>query len=434
MIKQIINIRNPWIIFSPFLVLFILIVIIFKTDGTIGDESRYLNYAQNLIQGFYSPPQPNIDLGNGPGYPIIIVPFVAMKLPLIYITVLNALLYYLSIILLFKVLIRIAQVKIALIFCLFWACYINAYENLVLISPETLAFFLCTIIIYNLERSFNEYPVKVFSKYSVLSGFLMGYLALTKPIFGYVILFMILISGIMWLIKRNSWNHKLGLLIPLIAFVTVTPYLVYTYKLTNKVFYLSSFGGDNLFWMSSPYKGEYGSWQSFNDFKSDSILMANDFHQERKSLNLNHLEDYELLSKYTGEKKDNVYKKLAIDNIKSHPFKFMQNCLWNASRMLFNFPYSYRLQTPRTLVRLPFNGIILILITLCIIPTLLNWRKIKFMVRYILIFAFLYLSGSVLGSAETRMFTVTVPALLVWIAYIYQKSVRFKLNLRFNDV
>ena len=75
--------KNPYLLFLPFLIAFIIYVVINPTDGKFGDQPRYLLYANNLVHGFYSTPAPNIWLINGPGYPIILTPFVAMKLPLI---------------------------------------------------------------------------------------------------------------------------------------------------------------------------------------------------------------------------------------------------------------------------------------------------------------------------------------------------------------
>lgn len=70
-------IRNPFLLFSPFLLFF---VVIGYLDGSktvtgyimdnhlfTGDEGRYYTFAQNLLNGFYSPPAPNIDLWGGPG-------------------------------------------------------------------------------------------------------------------------------------------------------------------------------------------------------------------------------------------------------------------------------------------------------------------------------------------------------------------------------
>jgi hypothetical protein len=44
----------------------------------IADECRYISFAENLLNGFYSPPSPNINLWSGPGFPIILMPLVSL--------------------------------------------------------------------------------------------------------------------------------------------------------------------------------------------------------------------------------------------------------------------------------------------------------------------------------------------------------------------
>ena len=95
-LMKILKTKNPFLLFLPFLILYITLVFIFPTSGAAGDENRYLMFANNLIHGFYSPSALNIDLGNSPGYPIILMPFIALHFPLICIALLNAVLYYLS--------------------------------------------------------------------------------------------------------------------------------------------------------------------------------------------------------------------------------------------------------------------------------------------------------------------------------------------------
>jgi len=61
----------------------------------------------------------------------------------------------------------------------------------------------------------------------------------------------------------------------------------------------------------------------------------------------------------------------------------------------------------------------------------MNWRKIIFPVKIILFIVFIYLGLSALVSVDTRMFTIVVPMLLIWIAFIFHKSVR--INLKFDN-
>jgi hypothetical protein len=382
-------------------------------------------FAHHILHGYYSPASPNIDLGNGPGYPLILVPFILLHAPYIFITVMNAIFYYLSIVTLYKALNKFVSFKLVLLFTIFWGFYLNIYENLYYVLSETFASFLVSLITLCVINSYST-NARFYKLYVFLSGFLIGYLALTKPIFGYVLL-VTLAGCFCWLLfKRKSKSMQKITYILLIAFITTSPYLLYTYNLTGQLFYWGSNGGNNLYWMSTPYEGEYGNWIEYPINKN-----SNRIPQSNQELEMHH-KDLNKLLNYPTVRQDQEFKEAAITNIKAHPFKFIQNCLSNAGRILFNFPYSYELQKPQTLIRLPFNGIIIIFLLLTFIPAILCWSKIFFPIRFLIFFAFLYLAASILGSAETRMFTVIVPVLLIWIAYILQRTVKIKFN--FDDI
>jgi len=414
--------KNPFLLFSPFLVLYILLVFILPTHGTTGDENRYIMYAQNLNNGFYS--LPGNDIGDGPGYSILLMPFMALGLPLICIALVNALLYYLSVILLFKSLQHVVSFQLALLGSLFWGCYYNSYENIPLVLPEIFSAFLISLLIFNLLMAFRPVNSKKTKKYIYFSGFIIGYIALTKVIFGYVLAFMLIGSGLLWIINRKDADYRTVVIIFLIALTTTIPYLIFTYRVTGKTLYWGTSGGENLYWMSTPYEGEYGNWfhPPVNGIIPDAEYI----------ITLNHRADFEEILKYKGAERDDVFKKLAIENIRSHPVKFVKNCVTNIGRLLFNYPYSYKFQKPATLLRILPNGILVVFMIFCLVPTLINWRKIIFPGRFLLFFALLYLGGTTLASAETRMFTVIVPVLLFWVALIIQKSI--KLSMTWENV
>lgn len=425
--KRINILHNPILLFLPFLVLYILIAFMFPTKGTFGDESRYLGYAENLLNGHYSNAYPDINLRNGPGYPIILMPFIIFKLPLVGITILNALFYYLSIIFLFKSIVQLVDLRWAVATSLVWAFYINNFEYIPLIYSEIFTTFLISVLCFTLIKSFPINYHKKSIRYIILSGFILGMIVLTKIIFGYVLLILLTGSFVLWILNRKSSNHKKGLIILLISFIVNIPYLFYTYSLTDNLFYWGSTGGDNLYWMSSPFKGEYGDWQSFDSFiYSDDVTSRED-----SLLNKNHYSDYKKLTSHNGVINDKILTNMAINNIKSHPVKFLGNWVSNVGRILFNFPYSYTLEKPGTLIRLPLNGIICVLLIFSIIPTIINWRKINYAIRLLIILSIIYLGGSSLASAETRMFSVIVPILLIHISYILNKTI--KLNFKFKE-
>ena len=428
--KKVDILKTPYLLFSPFLIAYILWVLISPTNGTSADEGRYLYFAQNLLHGFYSPPSPDINLKNGPGYPIFLMPFVQFKLPLISITLMNAFFFYFSAIILFKALKEIVSFGVALAFSLAWASYYIAYQSIPLIHTEVLTYLLISIFVFSVLKAFKPDNPGTAKKYIILSGFIFGYIVLTKMIFGYVLLIMLVGSGLLWLINRKNLNYRKGIAIMMIAFLTTAPYLLYTYHITGRIFYMGS-AHSSLYWMSTPFEGEYGDWQG--DLSQNPMLRDNfNIPGAVSYTNALHREDLNEIYKYKGVEREDVFKKLAIRNIKSHPYKFAQNIIYNTGRLVFHYPFSQTIHRPKILMIFPIHGILLTLILYSLISTCLNWRKISFSVGFLLIFALLYLGGSVIVSAYVRMFTIIVPIILTWIAFIMQNTLKIKLKFSEN--
>ena len=444
-IKNIRLTRNPYLLFLPFLLLYIIVVLLLQSAPLWGDEIRHFTEAQNLLHGFYSPPAPKVEIRNGPGYPLVLALLLAVHVPLICIKLFNAVMLYLSIVFLFKAMIQVVSFRKALIIGLFWGCYYNSLDFIAMLYSEVFTAFLVSLLVYFLISAFKPGNNKTAKKYIYLAGFTLGFIALTKIIFGYVMLCMLIGTALLWLINRHAANYKRGVAIVLIALATVIPYLSYTYYLTGRIFYWGTSGGNNLYWMTSLAENEYGSW--FADpvaAKADSVTVKKevqnaepgnrftiknrnvDSYGSEDSVRVHHLKNFEEINSYYGVERDDAYKRIVMKNLKSNPGKFIKNCFSNVGRMLFNYPYSYTPQKPGTLVRLPLNGVIVVLMLFCLVPTFRNWRKIIYPVRFLLFIALLYLGGSVFGSAEIRMFTVVVPILLLWIAFIIERSVTIK--------
>lgn len=416
-------------LFFPFLVLFIIWVFISPTNGLYGDQGKYLWYANNLIHGFYSPPAPYINISSGPGYPILLIPFIALKLPLISITLMNAFFYYFSIVVLFKALKEIVSFNMAIIFSFVWACYYIAYQNIPLIHTETLTYLLVSILVFSVFKAFKPGNWVGLKKYVFLSGFIFGYIVLTKIIFGYVLLMMLAGSFLLWIINRNNLNYRKAIVITTIAFMTTLPYLFYTYHLTGRIFNWGT-GNSSLYWMSTPHDGEYGDWKG--NLNRNPVVLGNFNIQGADSvLRKNYSEDFNKLNELSGIERENEYRRLALENIRSHPAKYVENIIYNTGRLFYNFPFSHAIQRPIALAIFPLNGILITLIIFSLIPTFLNWRELPFSLRFIFILVMIYMGGSILVSAYVRMFTVIVPALLVWIAFILHNTLKIK--IKFNE-
>jgi 4-amino-4-deoxy-L-arabinose transferase-like glycosyltransferase len=423
--------KYPFLLFSPFLLFFILLILKFQSDALEGDESRYLYFADNLLHGFLSPPAPDINLWNGPGYALFLAPFVALKVPAIFMVLMNAVFYYLSVVLLFKAVQQVASFRVALLVALFWGCYYNSYQEMLQICTEPFSSFLTTLFLFFLLRAFDVNS-KAKQKYMVGAGLTFAYLILTKVLFAYVLV--ILMAGVLllYIFNLKKQQYKRGLIILLIAFAGISPYLMYTYSLTGRMFYLGNSGGMSLYWMTTPYENEYGDW--FDDYyflnlpadeNAKASKLGNSLAIYEKQLKENHQADFDeiLKYKYKSIDQDDAYKRLALRNIKAHPVKYLQNCISNIGRILFSNPYSYTLQSNKIFVRLPIAGIVFVLMLFCLIPTIKYWRRLIFPLQLILLFVFIYLGLSTLLSGYTRMFTIIVPLILYWIVFMFRHYV-----------
>ena len=132
----------------PFLILYLLIAVFFAPNEFIGDEGRYVRLATNLTNGFYSLPSPDINIWCGPGYPVILTPFIVLKLPFLAIRLLNSVLLYSSLIINFKTLHFYSSKDSSLLFVIILGFYYPVFEMLPLIFTEIFTWFLISVIIY----------------------------------------------------------------------------------------------------------------------------------------------------------------------------------------------------------------------------------------------------------------------------------------------
>lgn len=433
---------NPYLLFLPFLLVYVAYVSIVQKPVLWGDEIRHFDEAIRYASGYFLNPNKPVVISNGPGYPLWISFFLLLHIPLLFLKLINAVLIYLSIVLLYKSLLHYVSFQLALLIAVFWGCYYHNLDFMPYLFAENAAVFLAVLFLFLFVKSIH-YTSTWKNKYVYFAGLTFGYLALTKVIFGYVILCMLCGVTIFYLFNRTSDTLRKSLLICIVALISVIPYLTLTYKHTGRIFYWATTGGNNLYWMSTPQQGEYGSWFPASMFKLDSTNNRKDEPDRLVDVNERstgyipgavdsvrkfHEADYRNIYQNSGVKRDDAYKKLFWENVYKNPKKYFYNCFSNVGRMLFNFPFSYSAQKPGTLLRIPLNGAIVLFSLLCLLPTLLNWRKIPYVARYFLILSILYFGGSILGSAEIRMFSLIAPLLLFWIGIVLERYVRVRLK------
>ncbi len=391
---------KPYLLFLPLLLLYVFIIIFFKPDEYVGDESRYIMFAHNLLNGYFSPPPPEINLWNGPGYPALIAIPLFFNLPEIIMRLMNALWLYLAVVLSYNTLLYVTNKKSSLVLSLFLSLYYPVYTFLPLILTETFTLFLTALISYifvKLGRKIHLYPVQ----YLQLS-ISLAILVYTKVIFAYVVPVILFIILILY-IKNRSPFYKNYMIIFSLTMLFLLPYTYYTYTLTRQVYYWSNAGSLSLYTMSTPYADENGAFMT-------PIYLVNSPNHKKEADSI--------INKMTAIPMDQSLKKIALQNIKKHPDKFLKNWIANLGRLFINYPQFNQKLTIKVIIKALPGLIILLLLFISFYIRIKHKIILPESILILCRFFFIYLTFSSLFSAYLRMFFITIPFWLIFIGYI----------------
>lgn len=408
----------------PLLVVHIAMILIFSSTILKGDEGRYLMYAENLTQGFYTDAS-NPDLSNGPGYPLVLLPIVALGLPLFIANLLNGVFVFIGIFFFYKTLQLFTTKKYALIFAFVLGLYPPLLRWMVLLNSESFAFMLINGCIFYFCLLYQSPKIK--RNNTIWAALFLGLLILTKVIFFQVLLGSLLLSGILFWTRYRE-QAKRVILVLAGALVVITPYIVYAYQVTDKLFYLGTRGGEILYHRATPHENEFGNW-----FSAEYILEPETIdidaipYQDLSELSANHRDFYLQLRPLSNIERDSAFKAKAFANMKEHPLKYLKNTVASASRLLFHYPISYRSQNLKAFGYIIPNMFLVVIFLLLLYPTYMARRRIPFEIKSQLIFVLIYGLGMILLSGKGRYFVVMVPAIVLFIAYAATNTLKFTL-------
>ncbi len=407
------------IVFPLLLVLYILIIICFSQSKLTGDESRYYRYAVNITQGFYEA-KDNPSLGNGPGYPLLIAPFIGLGIPLIYTKILNAFLLFFSLMFFKKTVDLYSKSKYTINFIIILGLYPPLLRWLPYMYSETFAFFSMCGLIFFLCKVFQKEKLEL--KYVLASTLFLGLLVIIKVIYLHVVLAAIFLIGIAILIWKNKRKPlKSAALILIGSVLVISPYLFYAYNLTGKLFYLGTAGGEILYHRSTPFENEFGNWFAIEDviYGDEATYKADEAYTNLSQLSKNHKEKFVPLLNLTHIEQDSILKSMAIDNMINHPLKYVKNTVANIGRLFIHYPFSYRSQNLNMFGYMIPNSILLFVFSVLFFTNLYKKRllNLPFAIKLTLIFALLYTSALIVLDGRGRNFIVIVPIVLLYIAY-----------------
>lgn len=405
---------NPKLKFLPLLFLYLLIILLRFSPVLEGDEDRYIRHAENLSQGFFSPPDAS-ELKSGPGYPLVLLPVVLLKLPWVFGKMFNALFLFLAVLYFFSALRLYINERTALFFSYLFGLYPFFLKYIHLLLTETFAVFLVTGFVFHfcnayvcLKRRWRE---------MFLAVLYLGYLALTKVLYGYA-----MVAGLLFFFALYLWKKTVSLkkvsLIFLGAFLFCVPYLLYTYSLTGKVFYWAIYGGSNFYWLTTPFEEELGDWRGggVGHLKKSGIPQLMEHHGPF----------FEKIASLSPVEWDARMRDQGLTNIYHHPRKFIKNWICNVGRMLFNYPYSYTPQRMGTLFNIWTNMFLAVFSILCVYPSYVARKRMPFEIFVLLFFGVISFTGTSLLSAYERYFRPLVPIFAVWIIVTLTRLMRIE--------
>jgi len=380
----------------------------------VGDSIRYLEYANNLSKGFYTDVQDPF-LRNGPGYPLYLLPFEILRAPQLVIVIGHVVLSFAAVLFFFHTLRLYLSFRAATFFSYCLGLYPVYLINLPKILSESLTLVLVTGFLYLFLTSLRAETF--LWKRATVAGVFLGMLLLTKFFFGYVAIAVLVICGVIFSWTRSSMTGR-SVFIMIVGIVCFSPYLVYTYSLTDRMFYFGTNGGGQLYWMTSSLDGEHGNWIS-----SDKVFNLDEYNFDET-----HRDFYRSLEGLSRVERDDALRAQALVNLKANPTHYLKNWIASVSRLLFGFPYSFKMQTPRQLFFVVSNSLWIVPLLFSTVPAWHARKQIPEEIWLATGFVAVYLGGVSLISSIGRNMIPAMPFILLWLSIIYCRILRIDLR------
>ena len=380
----------------------------------IWDEGRYLWYAENLTKGFYLTPEMQ-DLINGPGYPLVLAPLIALKVPLLGMRMLNAVFMALTAWFCFRAVLPNAGKRWALAVALVTVLHPSLVRTAPYLMTEALAVCCTAGFAWAMTAALRTETWRWGAV--VGAGIAFGWLILTRVFFGNVLLASTAFLVVGLLIWRSQRVKLLRVLAVMgLSFVICSPWLVFTKKVTGENLCWSTVSGELLYWITSTHEGENGHWFSVTDV------------QDKPELAAHHREFYLPCYALPVKEREVRFKQRALEQLRANPQGVFKNWLCNWSRLVFGFPRSFHAEELVTVVLILVNGPILLAIIGACLLGLKQRRTLPVEVVVLAGMTFIYLGGSSLAPALPRYAVVILPWLGFGIAAVLSKGLRSRVG------
>jgi 4-amino-4-deoxy-L-arabinose transferase-like glycosyltransferase len=388
----------------PLLGLYLAVLVLFPQHED--DEASYIDLAHRLTHGTYTtgndgalldadPTSP--DLWFGPGLPGLLSPLVALNAPTFVLRATGPVLLFAAVVVFYVLARRRWSPRTALVASYAFGLYPPFWPLIRNVHGEPLAVLLTVSAMLGLARFLGSRHMGSL----VLASLSFAGLALTRVAYGWVLTIVLLVCVALWLTRRNAVTARVAATFA-VALLACTPWLLYTYARTDRPFQWGNSGALSLYWMASPYAGDRGDWRQANDVFTDPRLAA-------------HRPFFERLRALSLDEQNREIERKAIENIVDHPLEYMRNVAANASRLLFNVPYSDSPWRPNDLFYALPNALLVAGAVFAAVVLTPRRRRLPAETGPYALVALVAIAVHLLLSAYPRMLAPVVP-LVVWLA------------------
>lgn len=315
--------------------------------GSPDDETAYRQYAERLTHGRYADAStPESFLWRGPGLPLMLAPFEAVDAPIEIPRLIPPLLLFAAVVLFYRLLLLRVSRPAALAGAAALGLYYPFLRQVGYVYTEPPAIFLVVLALYFwVRRSTGAGNFALAG-----AGLALGALALTRLEYGYVLLACLLVALAAWFLARGRAGRPArdAATVCAIALAVCVPWLAYTYAKTDKVFYWSNSGSLSLYWMASPNPDDLGDPHVAAAVFTNSNLAS-------------HRPLFRRLRTMGPVEADEELRHVAREQITDHPERYARNLAYNTSRLIFNFPFSFKQQTAAPLFYALPNALLLVI-------------------------------------------------------------------------
>jgi hypothetical protein len=397
---------------APLLIVYAFIFLVVSRPTLDGDEPRYAEFAAHLTHGYYSD-RHDVNLFNGPGYPLVLAPFVALHLPWRAIKAVNVFFLFGAAAYFYATLNLYLNRDLSTRFTYVLGLTPPFMAHIHLLYTESFATLLVCAFAYHLCKLSSSPRSNLASLLAAAAA--LAWLALTKVIIGYVIL-ALLVPYLVYLVFDPSAPSRRLCTVYGLALLFCVPYLVYTYSLTGRIFYWANSGGSTLYWISTPYPGELGDWNGYTRARNNMPLAPE------------HEAFFATIRSLPSIQQDDELRRKGLQQITEHPRKALQNWAANVGRLLFSYPYSFTNQKLSTYFYIVPNMFIVVLSLLLLYPSAVRIALIPCEISWLMCFAGLAFGASSLLSAYERQFQILVPIVLLWVFFSLTNVVKISLR------